>query len=59
MRLYSITDVTHLLQTLLHQNKFATIPVKNGVIDAVQTDASGMVSQRFRIKVENTPAEPV
>ena len=60
MRIYSITDVTHLVQELLHNHRtFATIPVKKGVIDILQHDASGTISQRFRIKVENTPAEPI
>ncbi len=59
MKLYSITDMTHLVQELLHSKNFATIPVSKGMIDVVQVDASGTVSQRFRVLIGNTPAEPV
>jgi hypothetical protein len=59
MKLYSIPDMSHLLQELLHTTNFATIPVRKGVIEAVQIDESGRVSQRFLIKIENTPADPV
>jgi hypothetical protein len=60
MKLYSITDMTHLLQELLHTKNFGTIAsatLRKGEIEAVQFDASGTVSQRFLIKVENTPEE--
>ena len=62
MRLYSITDMTNLLQELLHTKNFGTVSsatLRKGEIEAVQFDASGIVSQRFLIKVENTPDDPV
>jgi hypothetical protein len=59
VKLYSIPDVTHLVQELLHTKNFATVPVKKGVVDIKQIDASGRVSQTFRITIKSPPADPV
>ncbi|MGX9944926.1 hypothetical protein ACTG4Q_20910 [Bradyrhizobium denitrificans] len=59
MRLYSITDFSHLVQQLLHGSNFATIPIKRGQFEAVQVDRSGRVSQRFLITIETSDRDPV
>lgn len=53
MRFYSITDFTQLLQEMLHSMGFGTIESeRRSVIVAVQYDKSGIVLQRFKIKVD-------
>ena len=59
MRLYSITEMTHRVQEAMHRNGFATVPLRKGVIEAKQFDASGTVSQTFIIKVQDKPEEPL
>ena len=54
MRFYSITDFTQPLQEMLHSMGFGTIESeRRSVIVAVQYDKSGIVLQRFKIKVES------
>jgi hypothetical protein len=59
MRLYSISEMTHLVQQQLHVQGFATVPIKRGKIEVKQFDASGMVSQTFIVTVKDKPGEPL
>ncbi|SDK43758.1 hypothetical protein [Bradyrhizobium ottawaense] len=61
MKLYSIPSLTELLQELLHTKNFATVRsnTNRGVIEVWQFDTSGKVSQRFLIRVDNAPGEPL
>jgi hypothetical protein len=59
MRLYSISELTHRVQEAMHRNGFATVPLKKGVIEVKQFDASGIVSQTFIIKVEDKSENPL
>ena len=54
MQLCSVTDFTQLLQEMLHSMGFGTIESeRRSVIVAVQYDKSGIVFQRFEIRVES------
>ncbi|MDB5603436.1 MAG: hypothetical protein JWP25_336 [Bradyrhizobium sp.] len=41
----------------LYSMNFHTIPVRKGEIEVVQS--SGVVSQRFRVKIESVDCDPV
>jgi hypothetical protein len=59
MKLYSVSELTRLVQHELQAKGFysATVPAKPGIIDVFQKN--GVVSQRFKITIENSDRDPL
>jgi hypothetical protein len=57
MKLYSVSDVLAVVREAFHPTGFSIVMARNGVMEIEQVQ--GIVSQRFLIKVESTPREPV
>ncbi|MEH2517414.1 hypothetical protein V1279_002987 [Bradyrhizobium sp. AZCC 1610] len=59
IRLYSIRDIGHFLQELVSIKGFCPIEQTRNALVIEQSTTSGHLSQRFKITIEDTPAEPV